>query len=90
MPLLYLQQMKRVEIRLFEVPSATDYGVNEINGNFLPNLYIGIQNNYWEAKLTLAYKKEIKPYPHSRSLRSLENFKGKGNQVGLEMAEAFK
>ena len=81
------------EIRLFEVPSATDYGVSEINGNFIPNLYVGINVNYWEAKLKAlkAYKKEIKAYPHSRSLGSIENLaKLRGNQVGLEMAEAFQ
>ena len=81
------------EIRLFEVPSATDYGVSEINGNFTPNLYVGIHINYWEAKLKAlkAYKKEIKAYPHSRSIESIKNLaKLRGNQVGLEMAEAFQ
>ena len=80
------------EIRLFEVPSATDFGNESLTGSFLPNLFLDITKTWKEKKLaSLAYKKELKDYPHSRSLKGLENLaKIRGNQVGLEMAEAFE
>ena len=80
------------EIRLFETASATDYGHPSITGTFLPNLFIEI-NETWKFKLKAleAYKTEMREYPHSRSLLAIENLaKIRGNQVGLEMAEAFQ
>lgn len=80
------------EIRLFEVPSATDYGHESITGNFSPNLFIDI-NETWETKeLALnAYQSEIRNYPHSRSIKAISNLgEIRGNQVGLHMAEAFQ
>ena len=80
------------EIRLFEVPSATDYG-NNIFGFFTPNLFISLEKEHWEAKLSAlkAYKNEIREYPHSRSLESIQNLaKLRGNQIGVEMAECFQ
>ena len=81
------------EIRLFEVPSATDYGNNIITGFFTPNLFISLEKEHWEAKLSAlkAYKKEIRDYPHSRSLKSIQNLaKLRGNQIGVNMAESFQ
>ena len=38
-----------------------------------------------------AYAVEMRDYPHSRSLESIENLaKIRGNQNGLSMAEAFQ
>ena len=46
--------------------------------------------NYKEKALK-AYEEEIRPYPHSRSLTGISNLaKLRGNQVGLEFAEAFE
>ncbi len=81
------------EIRLFEVPSATDYGNNIVTGFFKPNLFISLEKKHWEAKLSAlkAYKNEIKEYPHSRSLESIQNLaKLRGNQIGVNMAESFQ
>ncbi len=81
------------EIRLFEVPSATDYGNNIITGFFTPNLFISLEKKHWEAKLSAlkAYKNEIREYPHSRSLESIQNLaKLRGNQIGVNMAESFQ
>ena len=80
------------EICLFEVPSATDFGHKSITGQFSPNLFIGIADT-WDAKLSAlnAYSREMRPYPHSRSMESILNLaKLRGNQVGLSMAEAFQ
>ena len=80
------------EIRLFEVPSATDFGHESIIGRFVPNLFIDITET-WSNKLSAlkAYSSEIKDYPHSRSFEAIENLaKIRGNQNGLIMAEAFQ
>ena len=80
------------ELRVFEVPSATDYGHESIIGRFLPNLFIAISET-WGHKLSAleAYSKEIRDYPHSRSLEAIKNLaKIRGNQNGLRMAEAFQ
>ena len=80
------------EIRLFEVSSSTDYGYKNVTGKFEPNLFINIENT-WNDKLNALkfYEEEIKKYPHSRSYKGIENLaKVRGNQVGLNMAEAFE
>ena len=80
------------EIRAFEVASATDYGHKSVTNTFYPNLYIDITDT-WENKLAALneYSMEMKNSPHSRSFDGLENIaKYRGNQVGLEYAEAFE
>ena len=80
------------EIRCFEIPSATDYGHPSVTGIFKPNLYIDI-SNFWKKKQQAleAYDDEMRAYPHTRSLGGVENLaKLRGNQVGLEIAEAFE
>lgn len=80
------------ELRLFEVASATDYGCEAITGRFSPNLYIDITNE-WHKKVEAlaAYCAEMRQYPHSRSVQAIKNLtRIRGNQVGLEFAEAFE
>ena len=80
------------ELRVFEVPSATDFGNESIFGRFLPNLFIDISET-WPYKLSAlqAYTNEIRDYPHSRSLEGIKNLAElRGNQNGLKMAEAFQ
>ena len=80
------------EIRLFEIPSATDYGHKSITNIFIPNLYINIEKT-WELKIKALefYQSEMKSYPNSRSYKGLENLaKYRGNQVGLKYAESFE
>ena len=80
------------EIRLFEVASATDYGNPAITGSFSPNLFVDITNK-WEAKFDAlnAYGSEMREYPHSRSVEGIKNLaRIRGNQVGVELAEAFE
>ena len=80
------------EIRLFEISSATDFGNEYITGKFIPNLFIDISSTWDDKeKALLAYKDELKVFPHSRSLEGIKNLaKLRGNQVGLKMAEAFQ
>lgn len=80
------------EIRLFEVASATDYGHSSVTGTFSPNLFINIAAN-WDVKFKAlrAYATELRDYPHSRSVEAIMNLaRIRGNQVGLELAEAFE
>ena len=82
---------KNSEIRLFEVPSATDYSIEELEGFFNPNLFINI-GNFWQSKLDAltCYDTEIRDYPHSRSYKKIESLaQYRGSQSGLELAEAF-
>lgn len=80
------------EIRLFEVASATDYGNSKITGLFSPNLFVDISDKWAEKNDALnAYSREMKDYPHSRSIESIKNLaKIRGNQVGYHLAEAFE
>jgi LmbE family N-acetylglucosaminyl deacetylase len=80
------------EIRTFEVPSATDYGMNMTSNAFLPNLFINIEQT-WNVKLAALreYATEIRESPHARSLNGIENLaKLRGNQCGVNFAEAFE
>ncbi len=76
----------------FEVPSATDFRVLKNKKNFVPNFFVNIENSLKsKIKAIKIYKDELKPYPHSRSLKGLKNLnKIRGNQCGLKYAEAFE
>lgn len=80
------------EIRLFEVPSSTDYGSTALSPRFNPNLFIDI-SNFWDKKLLAlkSYDSEMREYPHSRSIDGILNLsRRRGNQVGFDLAEAFE
>jgi LmbE family N-acetylglucosaminyl deacetylase len=76
----------------FEVASSTDYGALSGRPLFRPDLFIGIDGQWAKKKAALeAYGSELRPYPHSRSIESLESLNRlRGNQVGLHFAEAFQ
>ena len=77
---------------MFEVASATDYGNHAVTGSFTPNLFVNISQE-WPSKLRAleAYSSEMRNYPHSRSIKGIENLaKLRGNQIGYELAEAFE
>lgn len=80
------------EIRLFEVPSATDYGHENVTGKFSPNLFIDISKfNNDKISALNSYKQEMLEYPNSRSIEGIMNLaKVRGSQVGLKSAEAFQ
>ena len=79
------------EIRSFETPSSTDQGPNEMPYTFKPNFYVDI-DLVWDQKLKAlnAYHKELKKFPHPRSLKAIEALAIKrGTEAGLKKAEAF-
>ena len=80
------------ELRAFEIPSATDFAANLLPSSFQPNLYVNIKPN-WEMKVCAlsTYQDEMRPFPHSRSLRGLRILAEKrGTEAGIELAEAFQ
>jgi LmbE family N-acetylglucosaminyl deacetylase len=80
------------KILAFEVPSSTDFAYFKQNKFFQPNYFLNIKK-YWnkKKKALLAYKKEIKKFPNSRSLKGIEILsKFRGMQNGLEQAEGFQ
>ena len=80
------------KILAFEVPSSTDFAYFKKDKFFQPNFFLDIKK-YWnkKKKALLAYKKEIKKFPNSRSLKGIEILsKFRGMQNGLEQAEGFQ
>ena len=81
-----------LEIRTFEVPSATDFGHKSITGTFTPNLFVDISNTI-DLKIDALkkYSSEMRLKPHTRSFEGVINLaKYRGNQVGLNYAESFE
>ena len=80
------------KILAFEIPSSTDFAYFKKNNTLQPNYFLDIKK-YWnkKKKALLAYKKEIKKFPNSRSLKGIEILsKFRGMQNGLEQAEGFQ
>lgn len=75
----------------FEVASSSEWQPPASGLQFLPNCFVDISNQ-WHRKreALLAYASEMRPWPHSRSLKALEHHaRWRGAQVGVEAAEAF-
>jgi len=73
----------------FETPSSTEWAYGQ--KVFTPNLFVKI-DNFLNKKLkaTKVYTKELRRYPHPRSLKSIENrAKHWGSICGVRHAEAF-
>ena len=80
------------EIRLFEIPSSTDFTAESLHGTFIPNLFIDIEDfiNIKIEALKL-YDVEMREYPHTRSYTNIETVaKYRGASVGISYAEAFQ
>jgi N-acetylglucosamine malate deacetylase 1 len=79
------------EIRTFEVLSSTERAWQEPSRVFCPNTYVDISSTIDAKKRALNhYASECHPYPHPRSPEAIEYLARKrGNEVGLEYAEAF-
>ncbi|OHB24705.1 MAG: hypothetical protein A2X84_14310 [Desulfuromonadaceae bacterium GWC2_58_13] len=76
-------------ILAFEVPSATGWGFP--NQPFVPTVFVDVSLTL-PAKLKAmeAYRSEIRPYPHPRAVRAIdERARTWGTQVGMAAAEPF-
>jgi len=75
----------------FEVASSTEWQAPGSAPVFQPNWFVDISAQ-WPLKLAAleAYASEMRPWPHARSLESLEHLaRWRGAQVGVGAAEAF-
>ena len=75
----------------FEVQSSTEWQPPGSSFPFQPNLFVDITDQWERKKAALhAYADEMRPWPHSRSIESVEHLaRWRGSQVGVSAAEAF-
>ncbi len=75
----------------YETLSETEWGIPEPKEVFLPNVYVNISDTLRiKLKAMMAYKSELKSYPHPRSLKGIRALATKrGSEVGVKAAEAF-
>ena len=78
-------------IFLFETLSSTEWNFNLKKKSFNPNYFIDITKSIkTKIKAAKAYKQEISPWPHPRSINGIKNLaKYRGQSVGVKFAEAF-
>lgn len=78
------------QIYAFEIPSSTEWQTPGYFA-FMPNFYVDISNQIKVKEQALeAYIEEMRPVPHSRSIKNLRNLSClRGNSVGVNQAEAF-
>ena len=78
-------------IRLFEIPSSTEYSHSSIGSIFEPNCFSDI-SQYFDSKIQMLrdYEYEMRDFPHPRSQKAIEaRDHYRGSSVGVECAEAF-
>lgn len=78
------------KILTFEIPSSSNW-IDNSNDLFAPNYYVDITNSL-KKKLSLLklYKDEMRPWPHARSIKAIENLSlYRGSSIGIKAAEAF-
>jgi LmbE family N-acetylglucosaminyl deacetylase len=75
----------------FEVASSTEWQPPGSALPFQPNWFVDISAQWSRKREALAaYASEMRPWPHARSLETLEHLaRWRGAQVGVEAAEAF-
>lgn len=79
------------DVLAFEVPSSTDWQGAGSHLPFVPQTYIEVTSTLNKKLRALsAYRSELRPYPHARSVRAVEALAHvRGASVGVEAAEAF-
>ena len=75
----------------FEIASSTDYMPPGCAPKFMPNWYVNISETLDKKLLALnEYEFEMRQWPHSRSIQSLEHIAHiRGANVGINAAEVF-
>jgi LmbE family N-acetylglucosaminyl deacetylase len=79
------------EFYAYEVASSTDWAPPGFGDTFHPSLFVEI-TTVLDLKLEALelYQFDMRPEPHARSIRALENLaRTRGATVGVEAAEAF-
>ena len=81
------------ELWFMEVPSATEWSVNQAMVSFNPNTYVEVGKEGVERKVQALslYRDVMRPYPHPRSAEAITGIAAwRGSQAGLCYAEAFQ
>lgn len=83
--------MKNPDIYAFYIQSSTDWISSTDANQFIPNVFVNIEEEIEEKiKALEAYKTEMKTYPHSRSLEANRVFSQYwGTRVGKQYVEPF-
>lgn len=76
----------------YETLSETEWGHPYQDAVFVPNYYVKLSEKNLQDKILAmsAYKSQIKSYPHSRSINTIEYLaRLRGSSIGVDAAEAF-
>ena len=75
----------------FEVPSSTEWNVQDASTNFNPNVYEDISETIDQKTDAMsAYQNEIRLSPHPRSVEKIRSLaETRGTAAGMNFAEAF-
>ncbi len=79
------------QILFFEVPSSTEWRMNNGVGTFVPNYFVDI-SAYLDHKLEAlnCYASELRDWPHPRSIKAVKNLcEWRGATIGVNAAEGF-
>ena len=86
--------VKRIrEVWYMEVPSCTEWKINNALATFNPNCFVEVGHEGVQAKLQAleTYRGVMRPYPHPRSAEYITGLAAyRGGQWGLNYAEAFE
>ena len=79
------------EMFFFEIPSSTEWRPPCSASMFNPNWFVDIsQTLHLKLQALQAYKDELRPFPHPRSIKAVEALaQWRGSTVGVEAAEGF-
>ena len=82
---------KPSEVYLFEIPSSTDWSLNEF-GCFNPRMFVDIEKfKKKKIKLYKNYSSELKKFPFPLSIKFMDHYNSIcGSAAGLKYAERFE
>lgn len=87
-------EVKRVkEFWYMEVPSCSEWAINNAMNLFHPNCYVEVGKEGVDAKIKALsmYRGVMRPYPHPRSAEYIRGLAAvRGSQWGVNHAEAFE
>ena len=81
------------EFWYMEVPSCTEWKVNNAMQDFVPNCYVEVGKDGVDAKIKALgmYRGVMRPYPHPRSAEYISGLAAvRGSQWGVNYAESFE
>lgn len=81
------------ELLYMEVPSATEWGLNQAMNDFRPDTFVEVGEEAVDVKIKALsqYRGVMRPYPHPRSDEGIKGLAAyRGSQSGCNYAEAFQ